>query len=62
MIFIFLSIDGSLISVGDYFVFKYVTLVLVSCWPCDVPMLVEYAPSNFTPAEVGEVKLNWVVP
>ena len=59
--FVFLSVDGSLVSVADYFVFEYVTPVLVSCWPCNVPTLVEYAPSNFTPAEIREVELNRVI-
>src|SRR6266702_452331 len=59
--FVFLSVDGSLISVVDYFVFEYVAPIFVSRWSGDVPTLVKYAPSSFTPAEVGEVELNRVV-
>jgi len=50
-----------LVSVVDYFVFKYIAPVFISSWPCDVPALMEYAPSNFAPTEVGEVELNWII-
>jgi len=59
---IFLSVDGSLISVVDYFIFEYIAPVFISSWPRDIPALMECAPSNLAPTEVGEVKLNWVVP
>ena len=59
--FVFLSVDGSLISIIDYFVFEYVAPVFVSRWSGNVPTLVEYTPSSLAPAEVGEVELNRVV-
>ena len=59
--FIFLSINRSLISFVDHFVFKYITPIFVSCRPYDVPTLVEHTPSNFTPTEVREVELNRVM-
>ena len=61
VILVFLSVDRSLISVVDHFVFKYVTPIFVSCRSCDIPTLVEHAPSRFTPAEVREVELNRVM-
>ncbi len=60
--FIFLSIDGSLISVVDYFVLEYVTPIFVSHWSCNIPMLVGCAPGDLTPAEVREIELNRVIP
>ncbi len=62
VVFLLLSVNGSLISVIYYFVLEYVTPIFVSCGSCDVPMLVEYAPSSFTPAKVRKVELNGIVP
>ena len=61
VLFVFLSIDRSLISVRNYFVLEYVAPILVSCWSCNIPTLMECAPNSFTPAEVGKVELNRVV-
>jgi len=60
--FLFFSVDGSLVSVVDYFVFEYVTPIFVSRWSCDVPVLVEYTPCNLAPTKVREVELNRVIP
>jgi len=58
---VFLSVDWSLVSIVDYFVFEYVAPVFVSSWSCDIPTLMEHAPSGFAPTKVGEVELNWIV-
>ncbi len=60
--FFFFSVNGSLVSVVNYFVVEYIALIFVSCWSRDVPVLVVYAPRNLTPTKVREVELNGVIP
>src|SRR6266702_1992335 len=56
-----LSVSCSYISGCLYFVFEYVTTVVRSCWLDHVPHCLWCVPSDFTPAHVGVIKLNWVV-
>jgi len=59
--FLFFSVNGSLVSIMDYFIFEYITPIFVSRWSCDVPVLVEYTPRNLTPTKVREVELNRII-
>src|SRR6266702_4017737 len=56
-----LSINGSYLPCCPYFVFKYITPIIGSCWSYYFPQSFWCVPRNFCPTHIVMVELNWVI-